>query len=96
MRTLLREGVPLNAPPPDGVTALHWAALGDDAEMADLLIRGGAVLDAKNNRDWTPLVIAEDVHTGGNSIRSETTAALLRTLGAEPSPPDISREPQAR
>ena len=41
VRTLLREGVPVNTPPPDGVTALHWAALGDDAEMADLLIRLG-------------------------------------------------------
>ena len=55
VRTLLREGVPVNTPPPDGVTALHWAALGDDVEMADLLIRGGALVNATDHYDVTPL-----------------------------------------
>ena len=58
VRTLLREGVPVNTPPPDGVTALHWAALGDDVEMADLLIRGGALVNATDHYDVTPLSLA--------------------------------------
>ena len=58
VRTLLMEGVPVNTPPPDGVTALHWAALGDDVEMADLLIRGGALVNATDHYDVTPLSLA--------------------------------------
>lgn len=54
-------------------------------------------MNAKNSRGWTPLVIAEGIHTGGNFVNSDTTAELLRRLVAElvaePSPPDISREP---
>ncbi len=62
----------------------------------DVTHRGSFGVDAKNHRSCTALVIAEGIHIGGNSIKSDTTAALLRKLGAEPSPPDISREPDAR
>lgn len=63
--------------------------------IAQLLVDKGANVNAKNNRGWTPLVIAEGMHTGGNYVHSDSTAALLRELGAEPSRPDISREPNA-
>ena len=80
-----------------GDTALHGAAWRERADsIVRFLVDRGAELDAKNNREWTPLVIAEGIHTGGNFIKSDTTAALLRTLGAAPSPPDILREPAAR
>jgi ankyrin repeat protein len=80
-----------------GDTALHGAAWRERADsIVQFLIDRGADIDAKNHRLWTPLVIAEGIHTGGNFIKSDTTAALLRKLGAEPSPPDISREPDAR
>ena len=80
-----------------GDTALHGAAWRERADsIVEFLVARGADVDAKNNRNWTPLVIAEGVHTGGNFIKSDTTAALLRALGATPSPPDISREPDAR
>lgn len=80
-----------------GDTALHGAAWRERADsIVDFLVARGADVDAKNKRNWTPLVIAEGVHTGGNFIKSDTTAALLRRLGAAPSPPDISREPDAR
>jgi ankyrin repeat protein len=96
--TLCAElGADVNAANENGDTALHGAAWRERADsIVQFLVDRGADVDAKNNREWTPLVIAEGVHTGGNYIRSETTAALLRTLGAEASPPDISREPQAR
>ena len=78
-------------------TALHGTAWRERADsIVHFLAERGAELDAKNNRDWTPLVIAEGIHTGGNFIKSDTTAALLRWLGAAPSPPDILREPEAR
>ena len=90
-------GADVNAVNEAGDTALHGAAWREQADsIVQFLVARGAELDAKNHRDWTPLVIAEGVHTGGNFIKSDTTAALLRRLGAAPSPPDISREPQAR
>ncbi len=80
-----------------GDTALHGAAWRERADsIVQFLADRGADIDAKNHRDWTPLVIAEGIHTGGNFIKSDTTAALLRRLGAVPSPPDILREPEAR
>ncbi len=90
-------GADVNAVNEAGDTALHGAAWRERADsIVQFLVDRGAELDAKNHRDWTPLVIAEGIHTGGNFIKSDTTAALLRRLGAAPSPPDILREPDAR
>ena len=95
---LLAElGANVNAANEAGDTALHGAAWRERADsIVQFLVDRGADVDARNHRGWTPLVIAEGIHTGGNFIKSDTTAALLRKLGAEPSPPDISREPDAR
>ena len=80
-----------------GDTALHGAAWRERADsIVQFLVDRGVDMNAKNLREWTPLVIAEGIHTGGNFIKSDTTAALLLKLGAEPSPPDILREPDAR
>ena len=90
-------GADVNAVNDAGDTALHGAAWRERADsIVQFLIERGAEMDATNHRDWTPLVIAEGIHTGGNYIKSDTTAALLRQLGAAPSPPDILREPEAR
>ena len=90
-------GADVNAVNDLGDTALHGAAWRERADsIVQFLVERGAEMDAKNHREWTPLVIAEGIHTGGNYIKSDTTAALLRDLGAAPSPPDILREPEAR
>lgn len=90
-------GADVNAVNEKGDTALHGAAWRERADsIVRFLVDRGADVDARNHRGWTPLVIAEGIHTGGNFIKSDTTAALLRTLGAAPSPPDILREPDAR
>ena len=90
-------GADVNAVNEAGDTALHGAAWRERADsIVQFLVDRGAELDAKNHRDWTPLVIAEGIHTSGNYVKSDTTAALLRQLGAAPSPPDIRREPEAR
>jgi ankyrin repeat protein len=74
---------------------LHGAAWRERADsIVQFLVDRGANLNAKNKRGWTPLVIAEGIRTGNNYVRSVTTTALLRKLGAAPSPPGISREPQ--
>ena len=90
-------GADVNAVNERGDTALHGAAWRERADsIVQFLVKRGAKIDATNNRAWTPLVIAEGIHTGGNFIKSDTTAKLLRQLGAAPSPPDISREPDAQ
>src|SRR3954447_4487128 len=40
-RALVEKQVDVNVASADGSTALHWAAYGDNLELADLLIRAG-------------------------------------------------------
>lgn len=49
-------------------------------------------MNAKNKMGWTPLFIAEGIDTTGFHVKSDSTAALLRKLGAAPSPAGMSRE----
>ena len=55
VRTLLKQGVNVNATEGDGTTALHWASYRDDLETADALIRAGAKVNAANDLGATPL-----------------------------------------
>ena len=48
VRSLLNAHADVNAAQPDGATALAWAVHRDDLETADLLIRGGARVNAAN------------------------------------------------
>ncbi len=41
VRTLIQQKADVNAPQPDGATALHWAAYRGDKELVDLLIKAG-------------------------------------------------------
>jgi uncharacterized protein len=89
-------GAEVNAVNKNGDTALHGAAWRHFADsIVQFLVDHGANMDVKNKRGWTPLVIAEGIRTGGNAIFSPSTTALLQKLGAAPSPPDISRVPEA-
>ncbi len=58
LRTLLKQKADVNAPQPDGTTALQWAARHDDLEIAELLIRAGADVKAANRFGVTPLALA--------------------------------------
>ena len=55
---LLKQQADVNAPQPDGATALHWAAYLADADTTALLIRAGARVDTPNNYGVTPLALA--------------------------------------
>ncbi len=59
---ILRGGVPADRgrrePAPGGMTPLHYAARHDHAAVAELLIRAGAVVNAKEANDITPLLMA--------------------------------------
>jgi len=77
IRTLLKQGLKVDAAEGDGTTALLWASYRDDLETADLLIRAGASINAANDLGATPLWAASQ--NGG--------AALVRRLlkaGANP------------
>ena len=55
VRRLVQEKVDVNAPEPDGTTALHWASYRDDGESAEVLIKAGANVNAANDLGATPL-----------------------------------------
>src|SRR5687767_12539260 len=54
-QALLKQKVDVNVPQPDGSTALHWAAHGDDLESVQLLLRAGANVNAVNDFGVTAL-----------------------------------------
>ena len=59
VRTLLQQGRDVNAAQGDGMTALHWAAMKNDAELAQMLVYAGANLKATTRLGAnTPMVIA--------------------------------------
>ena len=58
VRALLAGAADVNAPQPDGATALHWALHREHMEIAGLLIDAGADVDAANDLDVTPLLMA--------------------------------------
>lgn len=72
VRALLKKGLDVNEAQGDGTTALHWAAMKGDAEMAQMLIVAGANVRATTRLgSYTPLYLAAK---GGYS---EIVAALL-------------------
>jgi ankyrin repeat protein len=58
VQALLQQKADVNAPEPDGTTALHWAAQRGDLDIASLLIRAGANVNAANRYGVSPLALA--------------------------------------
>jgi uncharacterized protein len=56
--TLLQQKADVNAPEPDGTTAIMWAVRQDDQDLADRLIRAGAEVKAANRYGVTALSLA--------------------------------------
>ena len=55
---LLKQQANVNSRSADGATALHWAAYWGDLDMADLLLRAGADVNAKDDLGVAPLALA--------------------------------------
>ena len=55
---LVQQKVDVNAPEPDGTTAIAWAVRQGDTDMVDRLIRAGADVKAANRYGVTPLSLA--------------------------------------
>jgi len=58
LRAAITRKADVNAPQPDGSTALHWAVERDDLQAADLLIKAGARVTAKTREGVMPLQLA--------------------------------------
>ena len=71
----------VNAPEPDGTTALHWAVHQNDLELVDRLIRAGAKVNAKNDFGATPM--SEAALTGNADL-----LARLLEAGADVESPN--------
>ena len=80
IQALLKQKADVNAPQPDGATALHWAAYRSDADSAAALLRAGANISAKNKYGVTPLALAAD--QGSTAVLD-----LFLKAGAKPNDP---------
>ena len=58
VEALLAKRADVNAPQPDGASALHWAAHYDDLALARRLLAAGANPNAANDHGVTPLALA--------------------------------------
>ena len=77
VKTLLQQGSDVNGAQGDGMTALHWAAMKNDAELAQMLVYAGANVKATTRLGGnTPLIIAT---RNGNA----PVVAVLLKAGAD-------------
>ena len=83
---LIRLGADVSAVNNSGQTALHGAASMWEDGVIEVLVSHGADVNAEDQRGRTPLYLVE---YGNANAPSESTATLLRRLGAdEPVPPE--------
>ena len=90
VRALLKQAADVNAAQGDGMTALHWAAMKDDAELVQTLLFAGANVRATTRIGaYTPLILAARSGSGAaiapllksgadaNSATANGTTALM-------------------
>ena len=77
VRTLLKQGLNVNARAGDGATALHWAAYRDRADLVQLLLKSGASVNATNDLGVAPVWVAA-------TSRGTATVGALLAAGANP------------
>ena len=86
VRSLLGQGADVNAAQGDGMTGLHWAASNGNPQMAEVLIRAGANLEAATrvgkhtplhaaSKAGRALVVKTLVEAGSNANATTTTGA---------------------
>ena len=64
VEALLNKGENVNGANAQGNTALHYAVAPNKADMVKLLLKHNADMNAKNNKGWSPLSIAEKKNVG--------------------------------
>ncbi len=78
VRKLLKEGGDVNGAQGDGMTALHWAALNGDAELASMLLFAGANVGATHPH-WR--LHAAPSRRAGRSRRRDRPTGRRRRAG---------------
>src|SRR5262245_25862963 len=83
VRTLLKQAADVNAAQGDGMTALHWAAMKNDPELAQTLLYASANVKATTRiGGYTPLILAaqqgyaavmEPLIRGGSDVNAKTS-----------------------
>jgi uncharacterized protein len=88
VRALLKQGSDVNAAQGDGMTALHWAAMKNDAALAQVLLYAGANVRATTRiNGYTPLILASQY---GNAevidllLKAGADAKAASTTGSTP------------
>jgi ankyrin repeat protein len=88
VRNLLLRHADVNAAQPDGMTALHWAALNGDAKLVDVLVAAKAKVDPVTRLgEYTPLHLAAERGHGAVVTRLLTAgsnATAVTTTGVQP------------
>jgi ankyrin len=91
----LKKGVNVNAPGPDGATALHWAVRADDLATVEALLGAGANVSATNALGVPPIYIAAsngnaamisrllDARADVNATDATGDSALMAAIRAE-------------
>jgi len=88
VRTLIKQAADVNASQGDGMTALHWAASNDDAELARMLVAAGANVRAATRLGAiTPLWLA--AQNGSAQVidvllKAGANANVTTSLGVSP------------
>ena len=84
---LLDNRVDPNVATPEGQTSLHWVAYGPHVEVARLLVRHGANVNARDAAGRTPLDWAERTLASATDAqdvrRARELVELLRETGAK-------------
>src|SRR5438093_8137222 len=81
VRALLKQAADVNAAQGDGMTALHWAAQKNDAELARMLLYAGANVKATTRiNGYTPLLLA--ARAGGAAVMGPLLDAGADANGA--------------
>ena len=85
VKALLKQAADVNAAQGDGMTALHWAAMNGDAELAQMLIFAGANVRATTRLGtYTPLLSRQPARArrgdpGARSRPAPTSRPARRT-----------------
>ncbi len=96
VRMALDAGVDVNASNANGQTALHGAVYRAANSIIRRLVEAGARTDFQDELERTALDLAEQgFNQVASVIRRDKAAALLRELGAEPSPVDEDQADRA-
>ena len=85
VEALLARRADVNAPQPDGASALHWASHYDDVALVRRLLAAGANPNAANDHGVTPLALACE-------NASAAIATALLSAGARPNAAAVSGE----